>query len=194
MALLLMHAAAAAALEESLKAEAQREHEENGTAASWRMEPATITASLARDRAEVTDETAFWGYLKARYPDEFMTVTVPRNSKWVNAMRATFAARPVRDEGGRTTGAVMDEEGTVVPGLRFDRGGRFLSASVKPNPAHADVLLAAARYAVRTGEWAPLWAYTEESDTEIVMAMIEEHPDGPPVGNGRVSPDGGTSG
>lgn len=181
VALLLMHRAAAEALEESLKAEAQHEHEEHGTAASWRMAPATITANLANDRAAVVDEAAFWGYLKERHPGEFHTVTVPRNPKWVNLMRAAFAKRPVRGQDGRATGAVMDEEGSVVPGLAYERGGRFLSASVKPNEEHARVLLDAARYALRTGEWSPLWAYTEGADTEIVLAMMEEHPDGPPV-------------
>lgn len=190
VALLLMHRAAAEALEESLKAEAQREHEEHGTAASWRMAPATVTTNLANDRAEVTDEASFWGYLKARWPGEFITVTIPRNMKWVNLMRHSFATRPVRGQDGRATGAVLDEEGTVVPGLRFERGGRFLSASIKPNEGHARVLLDAARYALRTGEWSPLWAYTDGGDPVIVEAMMEEHPDGPPTStNGPLSPE-----
>lgn len=181
-ALLLMHQAAADALRASLEADAEKEHQEHGVAASWRMAPATVSASIAHDRVAITDPQAFLRYLKTMYPDEIVSVLQPRSSKWVGLVRNGLIQFVERDpETKKTTGRIVMPDGTVVPGVAYERGGRFLSASIKSNTQHALVLAEAARYAVRTGEWAPLWAYTDEADPEIVLAMLEEHPDGPPA-------------
>jgi hypothetical protein len=188
-ALLLMHQAAAAALAADLKASAKEEHEKHGTGVSWRTKPALITGNIAKDRAVVVDDQAFYAYLAKIHPEEFVERLAPRNPSWVEIVRRSMLPFAERDpETKKPTGRVLDREGTVVPGLAYERGGGYVSTSITPNAETAKVLLDAARYAVRTGEWAPLWAYTDEADPQIVLAMMEEHPDGPPVPGGEVSP------
>lgn len=190
-ALLLMHEAAATALRASLEADAEHEHAEHGVAASWRMAPATVTANIANTRVGLDDPQAFLRYLKERHPDEIVERLEPRATAWVNRMRAALLPFAERDpETLAPTGRIVDADGVVVPGVSLWRGGRYLSASVKPNADHAAVLAAAAEYAVRTGEWGPLWAYTADNDPAIVVAMMDERPDG----NGREPPQGEPAG
>lgn len=190
-ALLLMHEAAASALRASLASDAAHEHREHGHAASWRMPAATVSANISHDRVQMDDEQAFLRYLKDRHPDEVQSKLVARASRWVGLMRGALLPFAERDpETHKPTGRIVDADGVVVPGVSYQRGGAYLSASVKPNADHLAVLEAAAEYAVRTGEWGPLWAYTADNDPAIVVAMMAERPDG----NGRDLPQDGDAG
>ena len=140
---LLAHRAAADALEDALKADAREEYEGNGTAASWRMDFATVSASISHDTVEVADVATFHAWLAGRSPSEIETVTVlrVRNPEWRSQLLKGYAAMHDPEQGD----VVHDVHGEVVPGLRFVRGGRFVTASVVPARGVKGLLGQAAR-------------------------------------------------
>lgn len=174
--LLLMHRAAAAALEADLKLAVRREREDHGTAASWRTSAATIVANIAKDRVVVTDDQPFLAYLRQEWSEEIHEVLAPRSASWADARRKDLARFAERDpDTKKPTGRLVDAEGTVIPGVRFEPGGGYLSASITPDKKVTEVLLAAAAHGVATGEWGPLWAYSSDQDPGLVLAMLREH-------------------
>lgn len=172
-ALLLMHEAAAKALRDSLEADVAAEHEEHGVAASWRMQPATVSASISHDSVWLSDPPAFLRYLQERHPDEIVSVLQPRSTTWVSHMRKALIPYAERDPDTlKLTGRIVDADGTVVPGAMFAPGGRYISASVKPNKDHEAVLKLAAEHAVEHDDWTALYAYGEDGDAATVAAYL----------------------
>lgn len=190
--LLAMHKAAAGALEQALRSEARQEQEKGGGAPTWRLRAATVAARTAHAQAVVTDTQAWLGWLEARHPGSTRMVREPVNPKFANQVREAMAPFPERDQDGRTTGRFLDEDGTVVPGVVFERGGQPLNASITLNAGHMPALVSAAMLAIETGDWTPLWAYSEEGDPDQVLALASDlaarHVTD---GNGRDTPDAG---
>lgn len=161
---LIAYEAATKAIKEGLKEEGRLEHDENGTAATYRMGYATVAGSQSHDRIEVVDGDKFMAYLAGRYPTEVKTVTVQvvRNSDWLSQVKEALA-RISRDEYDRKpaeerqgTGAVVDVEGTIIPGAEFVLGGEYVTTSVTPKMTARRRALQAAKKGVLTGDWSEL--------------------------------------
>lgn len=156
---LLVAEATVKAARAALRAEGELEHTENRSVPTWRMSFATVAGSETRDHAEVTDPKAFLGYLIGRYPTEVTqrTVTEVRNPEWLAQLLDRLAvAGPVNEAGD-----VTDDEHTVIPGVKFVPGGRFVTVSVTPKPPARVRLAKAARRAVETGDWSEIDAILE---------------------------------
>lgn len=155
----LAHKLAAAACEKALKGEAQRAFDEQGSADTWRMPGAgTLSVSLAHDRASVTDDAAFMEWFAKRYPTEVVTVTrvEVRNPEWVKTMLAGLeAVDPDELEPGDATMVCDPEGGEIVPGVEWRKGGRFLSASIRPDSDLERRMKKAAEAYVNSGEPMP---------------------------------------
>lgn len=151
---LLVAEAVAKAARAALKAEGELEHRENRTVPTWRMPFARAVGSETRDRVEVTDLDAFVAYLIGRYPTEVQqrTVTEVRNPEWLTRLLEGLAHLGPEDDAG----TVVDTEGTVVPGVKFQRGGDFITVGLTPTPTARVYLARAARYAVESGDWAQI--------------------------------------
>jgi len=129
----------AGVMRDALKAEAQAEHDDNGTAASWRTTDGTlVTGSMHADRCEVTDQDAFMAWLVEQYPQMVHTVVVPRDPKVVAALLADVATsgpRPDPSTGERPElepGEATDNAADI-PGVAFVRGGTFKTITVVPD-------------------------------------------------------------
>lgn len=178
-ALLLMHEAAARALRASLDVDVLVEHTEHGVAASWRMPSALLSAAITNDRIEILNWPVFLAWLKARKPDEVVEVLQPRTPNYIGRLRKQWLPLVERDpETGKPTGRVLDDEGTVVPGASFTRGGQYQTSRFKADEGHEAALDLAAAHAVRTGDWMPLWAYAEDADPGAVGALLRERSTG----------------
>jgi hypothetical protein len=171
--LMAMHKAAAGALERALKSAARQEQEAGNGAPTWRLKAARVTGNVSHDKAVCVDAQAFLDWMRVRYPDSVVQVYEPRNPQFVNDVRESLSRTAERDEDGRPTGRILDAEGSVVPGLVFERGGTPLNASITLNPAHTPALVAAAMLGVETGDWTALWAYAEEADVDRVLSVCE---------------------
>lgn len=115
----------AAALRTELFGEAANEHAQ-GSTPSWRMGDVTVSSSLSNPSVTVDDPAAFLAYIQATYPtevEEIVTTTVQIRPHFAKDVLARLAK----------SGATVDHEGTVVPGLRFVPGGKLRSISVKPS-------------------------------------------------------------
>lgn len=162
----LMAEATARALKEALKNEARTEWVENETAASWRLPEANVSASISHDAFVVADPDAFHAWLAKAYPTEVKTVTVPRNPEWTRKLLDTLATASLCDCPDGTLAAhdapqgscvkrrevAITPDGTVVEGVVFEPGGRFITASVTPDPELKQRLAEAARSYALTGE------------------------------------------
>lgn len=165
-ALMLTHRAVAAALEASLKNDAAGEYEREGVRVTWDLPDGQVVASLRHDAIEVTDEAAFLEWLAVAYSHQVERVCRLEviNPNWVSkTLLASLEPIPEDDEddveippasmpaGSRLT-AVDPSTGTVVPGVRWTRGGGLASVSVKPNQSVMRGLnLAAAAYVEGAG-------------------------------------------
>lgn len=169
---MLAHQAAAKACETALKREAARTFAEEGSADTWRM-PGTgmVVVSVSHDRAAVTDEQAFLGWLEKAFPTEVVTETVTvrsvRNPEWLKHLLGELLPVDPDELGPGEATICMDGEGSVIPGVQWRRGGEFLSASVRPDSDVRRRLAAAAEaYALR-GEPMPGIAATRDESAEV---------------------------
>lgn len=114
--------ALAAGLRQALNDDALAEFAEQGTAPTWRMPGYTVTASLTKDAVLVADPVAWLKFVKLAYP---AAVQERVNPQW----ERDFLTRQVRREDPPS-----DTDGTVIPGLEFQPGGRIKAVSVLPAP------------------------------------------------------------
>ena len=165
--LMLAHAAAAKALRTMLENEAENEAEE-GTRVTWNIPGVAAFASLEHDSAIVADPEAFMDYLEQNHPtevvrEEIRRVRVP---SWLSARMEEWAGLgpvpPPEDALPDELPGVRTPDGTVIPGLKFRRGGGFKSLSVKPGGTAARQITAAARrYALGSATFVDLLESTE---------------------------------
>lgn len=111
------------ALRAAIKAAARADFEEQGTAPTYRMPGYTVSTSITHDGIEVVDEQLWLEFVTRRWPGEVETVRRVRSS-WQSVY---FAAVLGRGD------PPCDDEGTVLPGLAYRRGGEFRSVSVLPD-------------------------------------------------------------
>jgi hypothetical protein len=157
MRLLLAHDAAAAALRAELKGRQALAFARDGSADTSRLAYGTVTANINHDRAEVVDEQAFYAWLKGKTPTEVEQVTsyVVRNPKWLGEVfLPTLAPLDPQDiDPGQAT-QVMYEDGELVPGVVWRRGGDLHSVSIRTD-RDAVKRLAAAATLYAAGEAGP---------------------------------------
>lgn len=126
------------ALREQLTADATAELAEQGTAPTWRLpDIGTVTLPVSTETVYVADEAALLAWVKAFPADPGDVIeTIERIKPWyVNDL-----LRLVRVVDGN----VIDEDGTVVPGLAVRPGGQPKSLSFRPTAAAREVLAAGA--------------------------------------------------
>jgi hypothetical protein len=142
----LAHKAAAQALHEALNADARSEWEDNGSAPTWRLIFATVSASLSHDRVVIEDRERFMAWMKGRYPTEVVEKChlTTRSQEWLDRLLENMAGmvEPVPGKPGEYR--VVDSEGSEVPGVTFAPGGAYQSVSVTPLPATRRAIAAAA--------------------------------------------------
>jgi hypothetical protein len=132
---LAAHKAAAAACERALKAEAERNYIEQGTADTCRVpDVGTLSVSLTQSATNVVNQDVLLDWLEKNHPDqvveEVVTVRRVRSQKWLSLMMAEWEpVDPDYVEPGDAT-SCMDDEGTIIPGVEWRKGGRYLHASV----------------------------------------------------------------
>lgn len=113
-------------LREALNADARAEFEEQGTAPTYRMPGYTVSASLSKPSAHVSDETAWRKWVKFAYPAAVIEVV---NPAWQKDFLAKALARAL-DSGL----PLADADGTVLPGVEIAPGGQIRAVAVKPTP------------------------------------------------------------
>jgi hypothetical protein len=114
-----------AELRKALRADAQAEFQEQGTAPTWRLPGYTVSTAVSHDSIEVVDESAFLRYVGEHYRTEIEEILRVRP-----AFQLGFFADVV------TRGdPPCDRDGQVIPGLAFRPGGEFRSVSVLPMAA-----------------------------------------------------------
>ena len=123
-------------LRRTLRADAEAEYIEQGTAPTWRVPGVTVSTAVTRDRVDVVDEHALIEYVADRCPTEVVTV---------RQVRPAFLRALIADVSARGVDPPCDVDGRVVPGLVWRRGGEFRSVSVRPSAELADELTRAAR-------------------------------------------------
>lgn len=146
------HKAAAAACEAALKADALHEFVTHGTAVRWpALGIGTLAVSLSHDTVTITDEDKFFDWLEARYPTEVVveTVTVRRviSPAWQAAMLAGLLPVDPDEIGPGGSTQCMAAEGELVPGVVWQKGGKYLHAAITPDSGlKRTYALAAAAY------------------------------------------------
>lgn len=173
---LIAYEAGAKAIKEALKEEGRLEHDENGTAATYRMAFANVSGSASNDHVEVTDTDAFLAYMARRNPTEVHVVQAyaVRNPEWLNRVKEAFAslsrgeydivaaaeAKKAHDEGRPIVkpayGQVIDSDGIVIPGVVFRPGGEYITTSVTPKTTARYRAIRAARKGALEGDWSEL--------------------------------------
>lgn len=120
----------------ALKAEAQEEHEGNGTVPTWKLPDGTsVVGSQHADRCEVTDQDAFMAWLVEHMPQLVHTVVVARDPKVVAAVLADVAKSGPRPdpETGERPELKPDEQAdnaADIPGVAFVQGGAFKTITI----------------------------------------------------------------
>lgn len=117
--------ALAAELRKALRADAQAEFEEQGTAPTWRLPGYTVSTAVTHNSIEVVSEADWIRYVGANYRTEIEEILRVRP-----AFQMAFFAEVV--ERGDPP---CDKDGQVIPGLAFRPGGEFRSVSVLPMAA-----------------------------------------------------------
>jgi hypothetical protein len=162
--LMMAHRAAARALESSLKDEAAEEYEREGVGVSWRLPgDGLVLTSLRKDSVTVTDEAAFLAWVDMCYPDEVRTVRFVRES-WreaffkhglaviANAADGEKITNPDEGAPGERFEVADANGGSLVPGVRWVKGGGLASVAVRVDKdAERRMNLAAATYAQGLG-------------------------------------------
>jgi hypothetical protein len=126
----------AAALTGDLEAQARAEYDRDGSAPTWRIPGVgTVPFTLSSDRVDVADEAAYTAWVATRYPTEVVT-----------RVRPTFDEQ-LRKQLAKRGEPLCDDEGTVIPGLRFVPGGTPRGIQLRPTTeARADASAIANAY------------------------------------------------
>ena len=126
---------------EVLSAQAQREWEDDGCAPSWRLRDlGLVSTRITEDSVTVVNALALAAWVAERHPDEIVPTV---RSSYLTALLASVKVD------GET---VVDKHGEVVPGLKFEPGGRFLGITVTVNREAKEVFGVAALDALRRAE------------------------------------------
>lgn len=147
---MLRHKVAAAAIEAKLKADALAAYQRDGQATTRYAGVGQIIVSLAQDGPTVVDAyvDAFLDWLAREHPGEVITVRQVRNPAAVKAILAKLnPVDPDELDPGEST-PLCDNDGVVVPGVVWTRGGHIVSTSIRPDDTLRRRLAteAAARY------------------------------------------------
>lgn len=110
----------------------------------------TLSTSLSKPGAVVTDPDKFTKWVSARYPTEVETIVKIRNQAWVKRLLPTLA--PIPQDGVTKGLACCDGEGTVAEGVLWFPGGEYLHASVKLHEALKDKFAVDAASYLRDGK------------------------------------------
>lgn len=159
----------AAALRTELFGEAAAEHAQ-GSTPSWRMGDVTVSSSLSNPTVTIDDPAAFLAYIQAVHPTEVETITpAPITQVRPHFAKDLLARLAKRGE------PLIDHEGTVIPGVKFVRGGVLRSISVKPT---ADFKADATRFALEVAAGQRPLALPAITDDEqpVVVAAAEFEP------------------
>lgn len=157
-ALMLAHKAAASALEASLKDEMADSFEREGARETWDLPGlGLVVGAVTQDSVEITDKDALVDWLNTYYPHQVHEVHRKEviNPGWL-ANVLLPALVPMDEEGGEPGGSpgarallVDNKIGTIVPGVRWTRGGNLAGVSVRPDSdTRRRLNLAAADYAI----------------------------------------------
>jgi hypothetical protein len=156
---MLAHRAAAKALEDNLKEEMTETFTREGARETWDLPGlGQVVGSVTHDSVAVHDMDALVDWLNTYMPHQVREVHRKEviNPNW---LKDVFLAglTPLDDDetepGPGASTLLMNAEGTIVPGVRWVRGGGFAGAAVKPNSSTARRLLDAAKqYAIGAGE------------------------------------------
>lgn len=130
--------AKAAGIRDQLAADARAEYEEQGTAPTWRLpDIGTVSLPVSKETVYVADERALLAWVKAFPADDADVIeTVERIKPWYVADLLRLVQ--VVD------GNVIDDLGTVVPGLAVRPGGTPGSLSFRPSTLAKQVAAAGA--------------------------------------------------
>lgn len=158
-ALLLAHRAAAQALEASLKTEMADTFEREGARETWDLPGlGQVVGSVSHDSVSIHDPAALIDWLNTNHSHQVREVHTKEviNPGWLkDVFLAGLTPMDPDDEepGPGATTLLMDADGTVVPGVRWIRGGGYAGAAVKPDSSTTRRLREAAdRYAIGAGD------------------------------------------
>ena len=176
----LAYKAAEKALHAALKAEGQVEHEAHRMAPTFRATFGVASASVTNDHVEITDQDALIGWIAGRYPTEVVTRTVTsvRNPAWLERLLDTWATIGPEDE---ETGSIADDEGRIVPGVRWVEGGEFITVSVTAKPVARSLIEKAAKRGATVGDWSMFDAIIR-GDVDISRPLRGGRDDEKPAG------------
>lgn len=148
--LMLVHKAAAAAAEAELKGRAEALFATEGSADTWRLPGGQVITGQTRDRATIVDREAFLVWLAKAYPHQVttrtVTITEPINERWIaeELLPALTPLDPDELAPGEQT-QLMHEDGALVPGVTWAKGGGLSGVSIRPDSAVTRRLRAAAQ-------------------------------------------------
>lgn len=114
----------AAALRTELYGEAAAEHAE-GSTPTWRMGDVTVSSALSNPTAAIDDQEAFLAFVREAHPSEVETIVTE-----TTRVRPSFTSQLIKWIA--KAGVPCDQDGRVVPGVRYLPGGELRSISVKP--------------------------------------------------------------
>lgn len=110
-----------ARVREQLDTQARQELARDGVAPTWRIPGlGTVPLSMTADRIDVDDADAFTAWVAARFPEQIETNT-----------RVRPAYEAVVRKAALKRGAACDDQGEVIPGLKFVPGGRAKGIQVR---------------------------------------------------------------
>lgn len=165
------HTAAADALAAELKRQAEAAYRDQGSLDSWRIaETGRVSASATHDAVHVSDPAAFLNWVAFTRPDEIEVVRQVRPSSQEAILKRLKPVRDpqqIRQMAPGETCDCHDEEGTIVPGVTWRRGGLYAGASITPDGALRREFAAYARAYV---EGAPMPALDPPSAPDAVLA------------------------
>lgn len=106
-----------------LETQARAEFTRDRAAPTWRIPGiGTVPLNLANDRVDVVDANAFTAWVTARFPEQIETTTTTRvRPAYETVVRKAALKR----------GAACDEQGEVIPGLKFVPGGQPKGIAVR---------------------------------------------------------------
>lgn len=124
--------ARAARWRDQLTAEARTELAEQGSAPTWRFpEIGTALLPVTQQAVVVVDPDAFLKYVQGNRPDGVETIV---------RVRPSFQTRLLTQVEADADGNVLDDEGTVVPGLAVRQGGQPMTLRLSPTREASQVL------------------------------------------------------
>lgn len=156
MRLWMAHKAAADALEGELKGRALDAHEAGELAAGPIPGLGRVELRLSKDAARIVPlyEQAFLAYLVERCPDEVVVVRALRNPNFGKFYLDNYGTPVDPDElpAGHATMMVNVNDGSVIPGAEWTRGGRLDSvALVRDSSVKSRLGRTAKQYAMGAG-------------------------------------------